>query len=56
MTPTWPYRVGDYQTFMQDELKQHIQNEGIQIIGYRALAELPMIADVLRRRGCIKRT
>jgi hypothetical protein len=40
MTPTWPYRVGDYETFLQDELKQHIRNEGVQIIGYRALAEL----------------
>jgi hypothetical protein len=40
MTPTWPYRVGDYETFLRDELKQHIRNEGIQIIGYRALAEL----------------
>ena len=40
MTPTWPYRVGDYETFMRDEINQHIRNEGIQIIGYRALAEL----------------
>jgi predicted glycoside hydrolase/deacetylase ChbG (UPF0249 family) len=40
MTPTWPYRAGDYETFMSDELKQHIRNQGIQLIGYRALAEL----------------
>jgi hypothetical protein len=40
MTPTWPYRVGDYACFVRPELKAHIQDEGIQIIGYRTLAEL----------------
>jgi predicted glycoside hydrolase/deacetylase ChbG (UPF0249 family) len=40
ITPTWPGRVGDYETFMKQELKDHLKNEGIQLIGYKALAAL----------------
>ena len=40
MTPTWRYRVADYQNFMNDDMRQYIQNIGVQVIGYRALKEL----------------
>lgn len=40
ITPSWPGRVGDYETFMRRELKEHLKNEGIQLIGYRVLATL----------------
>lgn len=37
ITPDWPGRVADYRTFLMPELRAHIQNSGIQVIGYRAL-------------------
>jgi predicted glycoside hydrolase/deacetylase ChbG (UPF0249 family) len=40
LTPSWPGRVGDYEVFMQPALKAHLQHEGIQLIGYKALAAL----------------
>lgn len=40
ITPDWRCRVGDYQDFMNDELRRHIQNIGLHVIGYRALKEL----------------
>jgi predicted glycoside hydrolase/deacetylase ChbG (UPF0249 family) len=40
ITPTWKGRVGDYETFMQKELKDHLKKEGIQLIGYKTLAAL----------------
>ena len=39
ITPDWQSRVADYQTFMEDELRQFIMKEGIQVIGYRKLRE-----------------
>ncbi len=39
ITPSWPSRVGDYEVFMTKELKYHLVNEGVQLIGYRTLAE-----------------
>jgi hypothetical protein len=36
----WPSRVADYRTFMSADLKSFIQNEGIHVIGYRALRTL----------------
>lgn len=40
ITPDWPSRVADYQTFMSQELKDFINNLGIQIIGYQPLSTL----------------
>ena len=40
-TPTtWECRVKDYETFRSEELRIHIKNLGIQVIGYRPLREL----------------
>jgi len=40
ITDSWDCRVADYETFMSDTMRDFIANEGIQIIGYRALKEL----------------
>ena len=37
ITPDWRCRVANYQDFMNDDLRQHIKNIGIHVIGYRAL-------------------
>lgn len=36
----WPSRVADYRTFMSTDLKQFMHDEGIHVIGYRALRAL----------------
>ena len=40
ITPDWTYRVADYQAFMSEELRDHIQQTGVHVIGYRTLKEL----------------
>ena len=40
ITPDWQCRAADYGAFMSQDLKDHIQDLGIQIIGYRALKDL----------------
>jgi predicted glycoside hydrolase/deacetylase ChbG (UPF0249 family) len=40
IAPDWRCRVADYETFMQEELRQHIKNIGVQTIGYRDLQKL----------------
>jgi chitin disaccharide deacetylase len=40
ITPDWRARVADYETFMNEDLRKHIQTEGIQVIGYRSLQSL----------------
>jgi hypothetical protein len=35
-----PSRVGDYETLMDDRVRQHIQQTGLQVIGYAALQQL----------------
>jgi chitin disaccharide deacetylase len=50
ITPDWRARVADYETFMCEELKKHIQDQGIHVIGYRSLQELmpePAVAAAL---------
>ena len=37
ITPSWAYRVGDYETFTTKELKDHLKGEGIQLIDYKDL-------------------
>jgi hypothetical protein len=38
VTPSWPYRVGDCEVFMTQGLKDHLKNEGIQLVGDKTLA------------------
>jgi hypothetical protein len=40
ITSSWDCRVADYETFMSEETREFIKNEGIQVIGYRALKEI----------------
>jgi predicted glycoside hydrolase/deacetylase ChbG (UPF0249 family) len=40
ITDSAPYRVADYQTFLRPELKAHIADRGIHLIGYRHLRDL----------------
>ncbi|MBE3066898.1 MAG: hypothetical protein IMZ73_05635, partial [Chloroflexi bacterium] len=44
ITPDWRCRAADYQNFMNEKLRQHIQKIGVHIIGYRALKELMPVA------------
>jgi hypothetical protein len=38
--PDLPSRIGDYETFMDERVRQHIHKAGIQVIGYRHLQAL----------------
>ena len=40
IAPDWRCRVADYQTFLEEELRQHIGEIGVQVIGYRDLQQL----------------
>lgn len=40
ISPDWQARVADYETLMQADLKDFLKNEGIQVIGYRAIQEM----------------
>ncbi len=40
ITADWPSRVADYQAFVSAELRDHVRNSGIQVIGYRLLRDL----------------
>ncbi|MBW6474295.1 MAG: polysaccharide deacetylase family protein, partial [Anaerolineaceae bacterium] len=40
ISPDWRGRVADYETFMQADMKDFLKNEGIQVIGYRAIQEM----------------
>jgi len=40
IAPDWQSRVADYKTFMDEKLRQHIEDIGVQIIGYKTLKEL----------------
>lgn len=40
ITTSWDCRVADYETFMSEATREFIKNEGIQVIGYRALKEI----------------
>jgi len=39
-TSDWPSRVGDYRTFMSEELARFVRDSGIHVLGYRALRAL----------------
>jgi chitin disaccharide deacetylase len=38
--PDWRSRVGDYETFRSEEIRKYIEDQGIQLIGYRAIQVL----------------
>ena len=40
ITPDWSSRAANYKTFMSKELRDFLNNSGVQIIGYRALRDL----------------
>jgi predicted glycoside hydrolase/deacetylase ChbG (UPF0249 family) len=40
IAPDWRCRVADYETFLMEELRQHIDAIGVQTIGYRDLQNL----------------
>lgn len=40
ITSSWDCRVADYETFTSDAMRDFIRDEGIQVIGYRALQAL----------------
>jgi len=39
-TSTWATRVADYQTFLSEETRSYIKQQGFQVIGYRSLKDL----------------
>ncbi len=39
ITPDWFGRVADYNTWMSEELRDHIKNSGITIVGFRAVRD-----------------
>ena len=40
IAPDWPARVADYELFTSAALRDYVQQQGIQVIGYRALQAL----------------
>lgn len=40
IAPDWACRNADYQTFLREDLRDHIKHTGLQVIGYRALQGL----------------
>ncbi len=40
ITPDAPSRIADYQAFTSTELRDHVRNSGVHVIGYRALRDL----------------
>jgi chitin disaccharide deacetylase len=40
ITPDWRCRVGDYENFMNDDMRRFLKNSGLQVIGYRMLKGL----------------
>ena len=40
ITPDWRCRVANYQDFSRAELRKHIQDIGLHVIGYRAIQDL----------------
>ena len=39
ITDDWQQRVADYQTFMSTELRDHVKESGVRVIGWRALRD-----------------
>jgi hypothetical protein len=39
LAPDWRSRVANYQAFLSDELRDHVRQSGVQVIGYRPLRD-----------------
>jgi predicted glycoside hydrolase/deacetylase ChbG (UPF0249 family) len=39
IAPDWQARVADYQAFTSRELREHVRNQGIHVIGYRQVRD-----------------
>jgi hypothetical protein len=37
LAPDWRARVANYNAFMSDDLRKHLESEDIKVIGYRAI-------------------
>jgi predicted glycoside hydrolase/deacetylase ChbG (UPF0249 family) len=40
ISPDLPSRIGDYETFMDERVRQHLKEAGVHVIGYRDLKAL----------------
>ena len=40
ISPDLPSRIGDYETFMDERVREHIRKTGVQVIGYAAMKQL----------------
>jgi hypothetical protein len=40
ITDSAPHRIADYRTFLRPELKAYLAEQGIHVLGYRALRDL----------------
>jgi hypothetical protein len=40
IAPDWQSRVANYEVCMRRELREHVRNAGIEVIGYRALCDV----------------
>ena len=40
IAPDWRSRVGNYQTFLSEELRDYVRSTGVQVIGYRDLQRI----------------
>lgn len=40
ITPDWPSRVADYETFTNESVRQSFHSSGIQVLGWRVLRDL----------------
>lgn len=40
ISPDLPSRIGDYETFMDERVRQHLKDAGVHVIGYRDLKAL----------------
>lgn len=47
ITPDYGGRVADYEAFMSEELRRYVRDQGIQVIGYRAIQGLMPEPDKL---------
>lgn len=45
IAPDWRARVANYQTFLSEDLRRHVQSIGVQVIGYRQIQDLMPAPD-----------
>jgi chitin disaccharide deacetylase len=47
ITPDWRARAADYQTFLNEELRDHLSSIGVNVIGYRQIQQLMPDPEIL---------